>query len=79
VSLLVLALVYLALGGPIGAARRVSHRYANGGRSFGWASAADGLLWTLLVILFFYAAWRFAPELQTLPGARGTPAAFTPV
>jgi phage shock protein PspC (stress-responsive transcriptional regulator) len=63
-ALLAIAIVYFAIGGPVGAARRMSQRQANGGRSFGWASSTDGLLWVLLVALFFYLAWQYAPSLR---------------
>ena len=42
----------------------MSQRYANGGRGFGWASSSDGLLWVLLVMLFFYLGWHYAPVLR---------------
>ena len=40
VALVVVA--YLLVAAPVGIARRASHRYANGGRHFGWASSLDG-------------------------------------
>lgn len=75
VAIVVVVLVYLVVAGPIGAARRLSQRYANGGRSFGWASGTDGVFWVLLVVLFFYLGSQLLPELQDwlrdfLPGTR---------
>jgi hypothetical protein len=80
VALLLVLAAYMVIGGPVGAARSLSHRYANGGRGFGAVSSADGLLWVLLVVLFFYAAWHYAPGLgdwlQALPWWHGRTAAW---
>lgn len=62
VALVLLVVIYIAISGPIGVARRASQRYANGGTRAGWATSTDALLWVLLVTLFFYLAWQYAPD-----------------
>ncbi|MEZ5513285.1 MAG: PspC domain-containing protein [Steroidobacteraceae bacterium] len=59
VALVVVA--YLIVAAPVGIARRASHRYANGGRHFGWASSLDGLLWIALVVVFAWGVYQFVP------------------
>lgn len=59
-----LAVLYLAVGGPVGVARRLSQRCANGGSTLGWASATDTLFWVLLVVLFFYLGALHLPEMS---------------
>ena len=63
-ALAAVAILYFALGGPLGAARKLAQRHANGGRTLGWASSMDALLWAMLVALFLYLAWHYAPGLR---------------
>jgi hypothetical protein len=58
--------VYALIAMPIGAARRASLYYANGGRLHGWADAWSGLLWIALVAVVLCAAWQFTPWLHDL-------------
>jgi phage shock protein PspC (stress-responsive transcriptional regulator) len=66
IPVVVLLVVYCLIAGPIGAARRASHRYANGGSRMGWASALDGLLWIALVALLFWGVFHYLPWIHEL-------------
>jgi hypothetical protein len=64
VALVVILLVYALIAMPIGAARKASLYYANGGRLHGWADAWSGLLWIAVVAALLLAAWQFLPHLH---------------
>jgi phage shock protein PspC (stress-responsive transcriptional regulator) len=66
--LLIVALfvVYSMLAGPIGAARRASHRYANGGYSSLWINLLDRLLWIAIVALLLWGLAHYVPWIQQL-------------
>jgi phage shock protein PspC (stress-responsive transcriptional regulator) len=64
IPIVMLFVVYGLVAGPIGAARRASHRYANGGSRTGWASALDGLLWIGLVTLLLWGLFHYLPWIQ---------------
>jgi phage shock protein PspC (stress-responsive transcriptional regulator) len=66
VALVIIFVVYALFAMPIGAARRASLYYANGGRLHGWADAWSGLLWLALVAVLALAAWYLVPQLQEL-------------
>jgi phage shock protein PspC (stress-responsive transcriptional regulator) len=53
--------VYLIVALPIGAARRASQRYANGGSRFGRANVLDSIFWVSLVIIFGWIVYRHTP------------------
>lgn len=78
IAIVALCLVYFAIGGTVGILRRTSQRYANGGRTFGWAGSFDGLLWLMFVVALAYAAWHYSADvrswLQAWPAVRFTPA-----
>ncbi|MEO8315871.1 MAG: PspC domain-containing protein [Pseudomonadota bacterium] len=65
-AMVAIGAVYALLALPIGAARRASLYYANGGRLHGWADAWSGLLWLALVAVLLLAAWYALPQLQDL-------------
>jgi phage shock protein PspC (stress-responsive transcriptional regulator) len=64
VAIVAVAAVWMLFGIPIGAGRRASLYYANGGRLHGWADALSGLLWFLLVWAMIIFAWQFLPGVQ---------------
>ena len=64
IAVVALLLIYGLVAGPIGAARRASHRYANGGTRTGWASSLDGLLWIGLVTLLLWGLFHYVPWIQ---------------
>lgn len=64
VVILALIALWSLIAMPIGAARRASVYYANGGRTHGWADAWSGLLWLALVCVTFVVAWQFVPGVQ---------------
>ena len=64
IPLIAVIAVYALIAMPIGAGRRASLYYANGGRNHGWADAWSGLLWIVLVSIMLSAAWQFMPWLQ---------------
>jgi phage shock protein PspC (stress-responsive transcriptional regulator) len=64
IPIVALLVIYGLVAGPIGAARRASHRYANGGTHTGWASALDGLLWIGLVTLLLWGLFHYVPWIQ---------------
>jgi phage shock protein PspC (stress-responsive transcriptional regulator) len=64
VAMGVVIALYALLALPIGAARRTSLYYANGGRPHGWADAWSGLLWVALVAVLLLGAWFIMPQLQ---------------
>ncbi len=64
VAMLALLLVFAMLALPLGAARRATTFYANGGRLHGWADVWSKLLWLAVVALIFWAGWQFSPELR---------------
>ena len=76
-ALALLVVAYLVVAAPIGIVRRASHRYANGGSQFGWASALDAILWLALVGAFSWAVYQFIPgvseALAELFGAAARP------
>jgi len=67
--------VYALVAIPIGAGRRASLYYANGGRLHGWADAWSGLLWVAIVAVIFLAATYQLPQLhdwlRTITGGSG--------
>jgi phage shock protein PspC (stress-responsive transcriptional regulator) len=66
VAIVGLIVCYCIVAGPISAARRASHRYANGGYEHGWASAVGGLLWLAAVVLLFWALYQSVPGFREL-------------
>ena len=58
--------IYALLAIPIGAGRRASLYYANGGRLHGWADAWSGLLWLALVAVMLLGGWYALPGVQDL-------------
>jgi len=64
VAIVAVAAVWMLVAIPIGAGRRASLFYANGGRSHGWADALSGLLWFVLVWAMILFAWQFLPGVQ---------------
>jgi len=64
VAFVAVAAVWMLVAIPLGAGRRASLFYANGGRSHGWADALSGLLWFLLVWAMIIFAWQFLPGVQ---------------
>jgi phage shock protein PspC (stress-responsive transcriptional regulator) len=58
--------VYALVAIPIGAGRRASLYYANGGRLHGWADAWSGLLWLAIVAVILLCALYQLPQLQDL-------------
>ncbi len=78
IAIAAICVVYFVIGGSVGVVRRTSQRYANGGRSFGWAGAVDALLWVGLVAAFCWTAWHYSADvrawLQALPATHLTPA-----
>jgi phage shock protein PspC (stress-responsive transcriptional regulator) len=58
--------VYAVIALPIGAARRASLYYANGGSAYGWANGWSGLLWIALVTVAIIAAWQWLPNFQDM-------------
>jgi hypothetical protein len=66
VAMVAILAIYALLALPIGAARRASLFYANGGRPHGWADAWSGLLWLALVAVLLVGAWYVLPQLQDL-------------
>ena len=65
-AIVALLLVYALIALPIGAARKASLYYANGGRLHGWADAWSGLLWLAVVAVLLLAAWQFMPHLHEM-------------
>jgi phage shock protein PspC (stress-responsive transcriptional regulator) len=63
-AIVAVAAVWMLVAIPIGAGRRASLFYANGGRSHGWADALSGLLWFVLVWGMIFFAWQFLPGVQ---------------
>lgn len=63
-AIFVVAAVWMLIAIPLGAGRRASLFYANGGRSHGWADALSGLLWFVLVWAMIIFAWQFLPGVQ---------------
>jgi hypothetical protein len=61
IALVAVVAVYALIALPLGAARRASLYYANGGRLHGWADAWSGLLWLAIVCTALWATWTFAP------------------
>ena len=66
IALVAILAVYALLAMPIGAGRRASLYYANGGRLHGWADVWSGLLWLALVAVMLWAAWHALPGVQDL-------------
>ena len=66
VALLAILAVYALVAIPVGAARKATLYYANGGRLHGWADAWSGLLWIAMVALLLLAAWHLLPQLHEL-------------
>lgn len=66
VAMVAIVAVYALFALPVGAARRASLYYANGGRLHGWADAWSGILWIVVVALLALAAWYALPQLQEL-------------
>ena len=66
IPIVALLIVYCLVAGPIGAARRATRRYANGGTHTGWPSALDGLLWIGLVGLLLWGLFHYVPWIQDL-------------
>jgi phage shock protein PspC (stress-responsive transcriptional regulator) len=65
--------VYALIAIPLGAGRRASRWYANGGRLHGWADAWSGLLWLAIVAVLLLVAMYQLPHLQwLLRGITGT-------
>jgi tellurite resistance protein TehA-like permease len=64
VAIAALIAVYALLALPIGAVRRATLFYANGGRPHGWANLWSGLLWIAVVAVLLLAAWNLMPQLQ---------------
>lgn len=58
--------LYALIALPIGAGRRASLYYANGGRLHGWADAWSGLLWLAIVAVLLLSALYQLPQLQEL-------------
>jgi len=58
--------MYALIAIPIGAGRRASLYYANGGRLHGWADAWSGLLWLAIVAVILLFALYQLPQLQDL-------------
>jgi len=58
--------LYALIALPIGAGRRASLYYANGGRLHGWADAWSGLLWLAIVAVLMLSALYQLPQLQEL-------------
>ena len=58
--------LYALIALPIGAGRRASLYYANGGRLHGWADAWSGLLWLAIVAVILVSAHYQLPQLQEL-------------
>jgi phage shock protein PspC (stress-responsive transcriptional regulator) len=58
--------LYALIALPIGAGRRASLYYANGGRLHGWADAWSGLLWLAIVAVIMLSALYQLPQLQEL-------------
>jgi phage shock protein PspC (stress-responsive transcriptional regulator) len=65
-ALIAIFAMYLLIALPIGAARRASLYYANGGRLHGWADAWSGLLWVALVAVIVWMAWHLTGWLPQL-------------
>jgi hypothetical protein len=66
VAIAALVAVYALFALPIGAARRASLYYANGGRLHGWADVWSGLLWIAVVAVLLLLAWHLVPQLQEM-------------
>jgi phage shock protein PspC (stress-responsive transcriptional regulator) len=64
-AIVILAIIYQAVHAPLRAASRASYE-ASAGQRHGWLAAADGVLWLGFAALFFWLAYLFVPELQTL-------------
>ncbi|MGQ0429075.1 MAG: PspC domain-containing protein [Gammaproteobacteria bacterium] len=64
-AVLIAAIAYLALQGPLRAASRASYE-ATAGPRHGWVAAADGLLWIGFVALLFWIAWLSCPDVRDL-------------
>jgi len=64
VAMAALVAVYALLALPIGAVRRATLYYANGGRLHGWADLWSGLLWIAVVAVLLLVAWYLMPQLQ---------------
>jgi phage shock protein PspC (stress-responsive transcriptional regulator) len=64
-AVLIALIGYLALQGPLRAARRASYE-ATAGPRHGWVAAADGLLWVGFVALLFWIAYLSFPEVHDL-------------
>jgi phage shock protein PspC (stress-responsive transcriptional regulator) len=64
IALLAIVLVYALVALPLGAARRASLFYANGGHAHGWANVWSGLLWLALVLITLWVAATYLPWLQ---------------
>jgi hypothetical protein len=56
--------VYALVAIPLGAARRATLYYANGGSLHGWAHAWAGMLWFAIVAVLFLVALYQLPQLQ---------------
>jgi phage shock protein PspC (stress-responsive transcriptional regulator) len=65
-ALVAIVALYLLIALPIGAARRASLYYTNGGRLHGWADAWSGLLWIVLVAAIVWVAWHLTGWLPML-------------
>lgn len=64
-AIVILAIVYQAVHMPLRAASRASYE-ATAGRRHGWLAAADGVLWLGFAALFFWLAYLFIPDVQSL-------------
>jgi hypothetical protein len=64
-AIVILAIVYQAVHMPLRAASRASYE-ASAGQRHGWLAAADGVLWLGFAALFFWLAYLFIPEVQSL-------------
>jgi phage shock protein PspC (stress-responsive transcriptional regulator) len=73
VAMAAVVAVYALIAIPLGAGRRASRWYANGGRLHGWADAWSGLLWVAIVAVLLLVAMYQLPQLQwLLRGITGT-------
>jgi hypothetical protein len=66
VAMAVLVAVYVLLALPLGAMRRATLYYANGGKLHGWADVWSGLLWMAVVGAILLAAWHLLPQAQEM-------------
>ncbi len=64
IAMAALIAVYALLALPIGAIRRATLYYANGGRLHGWADVWSGMLWIAVVAVLLLVAWHLMPQLQ---------------